>query len=797
MTRAALAFLFYCLAALPAGAARSPKVKNEDAPSRDGWNSMNMEAQAVMGELQLQSGDARGAQRTFQRTLDIGTRVKGPRAEVAAQSHFRTAEIALAKGEYGEARRNLEILVQRYPDTEWAEKGQRLLSTIPGGEVNAGPAEADEPYVPAMPSSSAEEALGRLRAAIDESRPEAALAEAYDFIRRYPSRAERSEVELAAGALHLRRGEAARAVRFLKPLAAGPDPVLKSKAIHLIGAALATLGLDEAAMKLVPAVDPGATSDRWLALAQVWRAAAEENLGKREDAAEHFRAISASGQDSPVKAYALGAIAADWDRRGKTDRAMDALKRAQESAAKWGLVELRESAALSQAHLLLRSKKLEDAQKAYADFASRYPESPLRAQALYQRGLALKKLDRPEDAAAVFEDLATRHPSSAYAADAHLQLGQLYTELGKSERALDQYRQMGRASEAEDADREALLLMAQVHYNKKRWAEALPLYKQWLKDAAPGDAKTKEVEGLLLVATWQNNKEDPELPALVAKYPNHELAGKIRWDLAAKTYRAGDWDAAEQLFRRHIEDNPHAANVGDARYYRAEALRQLHRTDDASAAYKKFLSLHPKHPRAKDAAMALGQMLYDAGDTTGAAAAFGKVQGTGADAADAAYNRALALSKAGGARGAEKAWADFTKKFPRHEKTSWAWTQIARLREERNELGGAADAYMKATGKEERMKALYALGRLQERRKKTKEAENAYERLGALLPKDDAARLSGLLRLALMRELADKPQTAAPLYMDVLRNAERGSQNWETARKRLEALSSDKSLIKK
>ncbi len=796
MRRALRAFFVCALAASAARAARSPKVADEDAPSRDGWNAMNMEAQAVMGELQLQSGDPRGAQKTFQRTLDIGTKVKGPRAEVAAQSHFRSAEIALAKGEFSEARRNLEILIQRYPDTEWAEKGRRLLPSVPGGELRAAPAEADEPFVPAMPSSSAEEALARLRAAIDEDRVEAALAEAYDFIRRYPSRAERREVDLAAGALHLRRGEAARAVRFLKPLAAGSDPLLRGKALHLIGSALSTLGLDEAALAMIPAVDPGATSDRWLALAQIWRAAAHERVGRGEEAAELYRAVSASGQDSPVKAYALGAIAADWDRRGKPERARDALKRAHEAATKWGLVELRESAALSEAHLLMRAGRLEDAQRAYADFALRYAQSPLRAQALYQRGLALKKLDRGEDAAAVFEDLSARHPGSAYAADAHLQLGQLYTELGRSEKALAHYRLMGRASEAQDADREALLLMAQVHYNKKRWAEAIPLYKQWL-EAAAGDAKTADVERLLLVALWQNDKEDPGLAALVEKYPRHELAGRIRWDVAAKAYRGGDWDAAERLFRRHIEENPHAANVGDARYYRAEALRQLRRGDDAAGAYRKFLSVHPKHPRAKDAAMALGRMLYDAGDAAGAAAAFGKVGGTGDVAADAAYNQALALSKAGNGRAAEAAWAGFAAKFPRHEKASWAWAQLARLLVERGDLGGAAAAYEKATGKEERLKALYALGRLQEKRKKIGEAKNAYERLGALLPKDDSSRLAGLLRLALMLELEDKPQAAAPLYMDVLRHAARGSPSWETARKRLEALSADKSLIKK
>ncbi|MEQ1920293.1 MAG: hypothetical protein ABL955_13970, partial [Elusimicrobiota bacterium] len=120
MRRSASVVFVFCLAASTARAA-SPKYKaSEEAPSRDGWNSMNMEAQAVMGELQLQVGDLGGAQKTYQRSLDLGTKVRGPRAEVAAQSHYRSAEIALAKGEYGDARRNLEILIQRYPETEWA-----------------------------------------------------------------------------------------------------------------------------------------------------------------------------------------------------------------------------------------------------------------------------------------------------------------------------------------------------------------------------------------------------------------------------------------------------------------------------------------------------------------------------------------------------------------------------------------------------------------------------------------------------------------------------------------------------
>jgi TolA-binding protein len=776
------------LATLTARAA-SPNMKSPETPAREGWNSLNMEAQAVIGELQLLSGDINAAQRTFQKSLDLGMEMHGPRAEIAAQSHYRNAEIALSKGDYADARRNLEIMLQRYPDTTWAEKARPLLASEFGSETTAAAAEADAPFVPAMHSSSPDEALARLRAAIEEGRTESALAEAHSFLRRYPSRPEKAEVNLAIGGLHLRRGEAAKAVHMLKPLTTDTNLELRGKALHLIGAALTTLGLDEATLKLVPEADAAAADDRWLALSQVWRAAAEENLGRESDAAEHYRAVSASGHASPVRAYALAAIAADWDRQGKSDRARDSLKRAQVEAAKWGLSELSESAALSEAHLLMRARKLEDAADAYAAFASRFKQSPLRAQALYQRGLCLKKLNLTEMAVATFEDLAAKHPTSVYASDAHLQLGQLYAELGNSERALGQYQLMAKTSDSRGADREALLLMAQVHYNKKRWADALPLYKKYLKDAPP-DAKTKEVGALLVTCTWQANKNDPELPALLARYPDHPLVAQIRWDLAAKAYKRGDWAGAEELFDKHIDNNPHAANVGEARFYRAECLRQLGRIEDAADAYRRFLSLHQDHPRAKDAGMRLGAMLYEAGDASGAAAAYGRVEG-----ADAAYNRAMALSKSGKDRDAEAAWAGFAENFAAHEKASWAWAQAARLREERGNLADAADAYGRATGPAERLKSLYALGKIQEKRKKTKEAKAAYERLKSLSPKDDPARLSGLLRLALMLELEEKPQAAGPLYTEILKHAERGGQTFETARKRLESLSGDQSLI--
>jgi tetratricopeptide (TPR) repeat protein len=779
--RALLAVFLYCL---PAAHAASPRVREET----DSYQALDMEARAIMGELKLQSGDVSGAQREYGRSLELGKGVDSPKDDVAALNHYRSAEIAMQRGEFSEAKRHLDILLTRYPRTDWGERGQRLLSEIPGeGLRRPQEAGADEPFVPAMPSSTPEEALGRLRAAVDSGLVEEGLAEGYDFRRRYPEHPAREEVELACAALHLRRGEAERAARLLQPLASGRGP-LRGRAVHLLGAAFTALGRDADVLRAVPDADASAVADRWVALAQVWRAGAEERMGRREEAYERFRAVSASGHDSPVKAYALAAVAADWDRKGRPERARDALARASKEASRWGLDDVRESAVLSSAHVLRRQGKTAEASAAYGDFAARFPRSPLRPRALYERGLMLKKLGLIPQAVKSYQEIVDRHPGSVFAADAHLQLGQMLTEQGESDRALYHYKAMAKASEAKDADREALLLMAQVHYNKKRFRDAIPLYRRYLEHAAPG-ARTREVEGLLLMSVWQNDRDDPELAALVAKYPEQPLTAVIRRDLAASAYKRGDWAVAEQLLRKQIEAEPRSPRVHDWRYYRAEALRQLGHGADAVDAYRRFLqTAPPDDKRRRGASSRLGALLFDAGDHEGAAKAYGGVTGDDEEAADAAYNRALALSKSGREEEAAKALAAFASKFPDHEKSGWAWLTAGKSREDAGDLAGAALAYGKA-------RAWYPLGRLEEKRKRVKEAKAAYERLKSARPSDDPSRVAGLLRLALLLELEEKPREAAPLYGDVMRHAERGGQAWETARKRLEALTSDKSLL--
>ncbi len=556
MRRALLVvFLYYAPAAHGASSARPAEELS------DGYQALDMEARSIMGELKMQSGDMSGARRDYGRSLELGRGVDTPKDDVAALNHYRTAEIALQRGEFGDAKRHLDILVTRYPRTEWGERGLKLLQTMPGDSLRKPEqAEADEPFVPAMPSSTPEEALGRLRAAVDSERIEDGLAEGYDFRRRYPDHPARAEVELACAALHLRRGEAARAARLLQPVAAARGP-LRGRAIHLLGAAFTALGRDADVLKAVPDADASAVADRWVALAQIWRAGAEERLGQREEAYERYRAVSAAGHDSPVKAHALAAVAADWDRKGRPARARDALARAAKEAARWGLDDVRESATLSSAHLLRREGK------------PRRRRRPTRISPRVSRAARCARARCANAASCSRSSGSRRRPSRATRRSwtntparcspptRTSSSGSCSPRRGKASRSCAT-KAMAKASEAKDADLEALLLMAQVHYNKKRYRDAIPLYKRYLENAAPGP-KTKEVAGLLLNSVWQADRDDPELPALVAQCPDHPLVRVIRRDLAAGAYKRGDWAGAEQLLRQQIETDPKSPRVHD------------------------------------------------------------------------------------------------------------------------------------------------------------------------------------------------------------------------------------------
>ncbi len=731
----------------PATAAESKdySYSAEPAPQIDSFATSKMEAAAVLGELKYQHGDLSGADQTFRESLDSSTKLSAPGGSVVGLDLYRTAELAARKKDYVSARKHLEILISRYPDSEWADKAERLLAAITGrGAKDL--EEEDAAQVAAGPSP--EGRLRRLQEALRQDRSEAALAACEDFLTRFPAHKASEELRLLEGLLRLRLKDVSGAARLLRTAAErAKDPAVRSKAVYLLAAANFQLGRYREVAALVPQAAPAKAWNKWLALSQAWRAAALEKQGQREQAAAIYKEVLDAGSDSPLKSYLHAARAAAQDRQGRSKEAQVSLRRAESSARRYGQDELAAASELSQAHLSYRQKNLEDAADGYGLFALRRPTHPQATLALYQQGLSLKRLDRRRDSAKAFETLVRLHPDSVYAADSHLQLGQLYAADGAGDAALSHYRKISDKTEA-------LLLSAQVHFNQKRYKDAIPLYWEYLKKAPAGE-RSREVEDLLLTSYWTGDRLNPEMYHAAGLYPDHAVAAPI-------------------LLQR------------------AESLMKVE-PRGAAAALKTLLARHPKSPLVRQARFMLASALFEAGDARASVAEYAKVQGQDALGADAAYNRALALSQSGSREAAADAYAAFLKAHPKHSRAPEAWFLVGETRQAQGRYNDAIVDFRKA-GAHRRTQALFNIARCQESLKQIGQALHTYEQLRAETPANDSFRVNGLLRLGLLQEMKS-PLKAMKLYGEVMRHSERAAPAFETARKRVQALSADGALL--
>lgn len=774
MKALALALLFLL------SAQASARKRGEDeglVPQKENWSQLNMEANAIMGELKYQHGDYSGAKETFHDSLSESLRVNAPQSQVMALDLFRTGELLSRKGDFEGARRHFEILIGRYPDTEFARRAQGLLSIFPRSKDRI----REEEATPVVSGESPAFYLGRIRSALDASDYNEVVALAREYLERYPAHPQAPEVRLLVGAVYLRDGQAARAAKILRGASQQGPAEVRAKAAYLLGGALLESGDLDGAILSVPDQVPAKGAGKWAALSQVWRAAALDKLGRRGEALKIYKTALESGARSALLAFARAALAADSERAGKTQEALAHLRRAVVEAERYGLDDLAAAAQLSDGHLLYRLRRFAEAADAYGAFARRRPDDPQRTLALYQRGLALKRLDRRVEAVEAFKTLAERHPDSIYAGDANLQLGQLYGQMGQGQRAIEHYRRMAEASPGQGRA-ESELLVAQVHYNAKRYKEAIPIYKRFL-DENPSDARAREVEDLLLTSYWMGDRDNPELLSAIERYPNHAIVGHVRWELAGAAYKRRDYASAARQFERFGLDYPKSSKIPDALFFEGESRLKLGEPEAAATAYRSLMARFPKHKRVPEARQRLASALYQAGDYSASARAYAVMPG-----ADAAFNRAVALQKAGEDGAALGAFESFVKKFPKHLRVPSCWLEIARLREARGRAD-AADAYLKVPAADPaRSFSLFSAGRIREKAGRKADAVKAYSLLMGARPRADANRLRGLLRLAILHELANQPRLALPVYAEVMRSADRSSQDFETARRRVETL---------
>jgi len=99
-------------------------------------------------------------------------------------------------------------------------------------------------------------------------------------------------------------------------------------------------------------------------------------------------------------------------------------------------------------------------------------------------------------------------------------------------------------------------------------------------------------------------------------------AAQQAFDEGWSAIRAADFDAAASAFERAASSEADALLAEDARYWRAVALARARRAARAAGAFEEFLDTYPSSPRAAEASVMLGWLLFERGDYAAAARRF-------------------------------------------------------------------------------------------------------------------------------------------------------------------------------
>ncbi|HKQ50712.1 MAG TPA: tetratricopeptide repeat protein [Phycisphaerae bacterium] len=515
--------------------------------------------------------------------------LKAAESPLRPDALYGLAALVLQKGDYAEAGRLLDELIEKHPESSLiggafllrgraAYEAKSFDSAVQALEraATAAPNLADESaYWIAkceLRQDKFEEAARRLKKALEAHPESKLLAEmTYDravalgragelglaigcaekFVTRFEEHSLLPEaLELLATLLHQSaKYEASqeRCDEFLKRLASNP----RAGAVAFIAAENEFLQkrYAEAAARYRKFLDQF-PKDENASLARYRLGMSLHYSGKVDDAAP-FLAEAAERVDSdPRVRPALFALANAAFDRGEWKSAEEWFGRFLEKPVD----RTSEDDALLRLGLALaRQKRGEEAVKAFDRLLAESPASPHRLQAIFERGQALLELKRTDDAKEAFEEVLAEGADSRFAPYARNHLGALALQSG-------------------DAARADELLAEAVENAPTPELAAEALFHRGAAQAGAQDFKTaSETFGKFLKA-----------------YPDHPFANSARAQRAIALAREKKFDAAMKLFDRVQLGELEATLRSAAQYERAWCLSETGKKEEAASVYRQL-----------------------------------------------------------------------------------------------------------------------------------------------------------------------------------------------------------------
>jgi TolA-binding protein len=244
---------------------------------------------------------------------------------------------------------------------------------------------------------------------------------------------------------------------------------------------------------------------------------------------------------------------------------------------------------------------------------TRFPAGPLRHDCRLGLARSLQNSGEPEKAIEIYRELAAKR-LGPLSSEARYRLGSLQYTLGKHALAIETLRPLDTDASAGEWGRRAPLVRAMALRKLKRLDEAAGLLEHLIEDPDLG------VEARYWLAAIHKDRRQwdkaADLLVMTAEqYPDHRLAGAVRFHAGHALLRAGRFDEAAEQFDLVLK------NESRYRRWRDDAamgkiqlavLVKAHKAVDAQA--ERFLSRFPKSRLAADARRAWARALIERRD---------------------------------------------------------------------------------------------------------------------------------------------------------------------------------------
>ena len=499
--------------------------------------------------------------------------------------------------------------------------------------------------------------------------------------------------------------------------------------------------------------------------------------GKVGDSAKLLDKLLARGNGGPQASAALFLRGRVWLEEKAYDQAFAAFEKADGESP-----DLAEETAYWMAKCELRRGQHAAAAKRLAGAIKAHPKGALAAEMAYDRAVALVRCGDSERALGELQGFVKAFADHALAADATELLASTLHQAGKydqSAKVCEQF--MERFADRPQAAA-VVFLQAENDFLSQRLDQAAAAYRRFLNSYGK-DERADLARFRLGLVLAKSNHPDEALSLLEQAASHSDKDARLapaRLALATARFDRGEWKAAADCFSKYLSTAKDAGDADEALLKLGLCRARQGLNGEALRQFEELISRFPKSLHAPQASFERGQVLMALGKTQEAAVCFEGILSKAAESRFAPYARrhlaAIAL-KNGDAKRAASLLADVSGKDVPVDLAADAIFERGLALFDCQDYKAAQSAF------ESFIEKYQAHARIIEARAHRAIAlarQKQWEKAGRAIAEIDASKLPGALRASLVYEKAwclreaGKKDDAAAAYRELMEEPEKG-----------------------